>query len=235
MNRSVVLATAVAVPALLLSACSSSTEETAAASGTSITVNSSDTACTLSSTNGPAGSYVFDVTNSGEQITEVYVYGEDNKDFTKVVSEVENIGPGVTRSMSADLSAGTYEIACKPGQTGTGIRSTLTVTGDGAAPTASASAKQYRELSFGITAKDTLSGMEGASATVGESIEFAVLNSGKDARIFEVKRPDGTVAGEVEIPAGKEADLYVDVTVAGNWLLIVEGGKNETETTFPVK
>ena len=48
---------------------------------------------------------------------------------TTVVAEVENIGPGTSRDMTADLAPGTYEIACKPGQTGDGIRAQLTVTG----------------------------------------------------------------------------------------------------------
>jgi len=90
-------------------------------------VNSTDTTCDISTNSVPAGATAFDVTNTGSKITEVYVYGKSGDAYTTVVSEVENIGPGTSRTMNATLAAGTYEIACKPGQTGDGIRSTLTV------------------------------------------------------------------------------------------------------------
>ncbi len=75
----------------------------------------------------PAGATAFDVTNTGGKITEVYVYGKSGDAFTTIVSEVENIGPGTSRTMNATLAAGSYEIACKPGQTGDGIHTALTV------------------------------------------------------------------------------------------------------------
>lgn len=75
----------------------------------------------------PAGPTTFEVTNTGSSVTEVYVYGEENGEYTKVISEVENIGPGTSRDMAVDLASGTYEIACKPGQTGDGIRTEFTV------------------------------------------------------------------------------------------------------------
>lgn len=235
MNRSTMVATALVLPALFLAACSTEDAGSSTSGATSISVNASDSGCVLSTSSADAGGFVFDVTNNGNEITEVYVYGETNSEFTKVVSEVENIGPGVSRSMTADLTAGTYEVACKPGQTGSGIRTTLTVNGSQAAPSATASAQQYREIPLTITSKDSISGLTGISAIVGESIEFAVVNSSNEPRIFEVKKPDGTVAGEVEIPAGKAGDLYIDTNVAGNWLVIVEGGPAETEQVFSVK
>ena len=48
------------------------------------------------------------------------------------MGEVENIAPGLSRELHVELPAGTYETACKPGMIGDGIRSALTVTGDGA-------------------------------------------------------------------------------------------------------
>jgi iron uptake system component EfeO len=149
-----------------------------------------------------------------------------------VVAEVENIGPGISRDMSADLAPGTYEVACKPGQTGDGIRAPLTVTGDASAATAAAAAA--REITLGIDASDALSGTEGQSASVGETVEFVVTNEAAAERVFEVKRPDGSVAGETEIAAGATGELTVDTGVAGDWLLIVEGGATETETVFTV-
>ncbi|MBJ7453891.1 MAG: peptidase M75, partial [Blastococcus sp.] len=49
-----------------------------------------------------------------------------------VMAEVENIAPGLSRPLLVELPAGEYEIACKPGMTGDGIRNPLTVTGESA-------------------------------------------------------------------------------------------------------
>ena len=141
-----------------------------------------------------------------------------------------------SRDMTADLGHGTYEVACKPGQTGDGVRATLTVTGDADA-TASASASASgtpREIALVIETDDQLAGATDSLGATGERIEFAVTNSGTTSRVFEVKRPDGSVAGEVDIDAGQGASLSIDLTVAGNWLLIVEGGATETETIATV-
>ena len=119
-----------AIPAL--AACSSSGSTSASssptASGSTVTVTSTDNTCDISTKNVKPGQTTFAVSNKGSQVTEVYVYGKEGDSYSKVVSEVENIGPGTSRDMTADLAAGTYEIACKPGQSGNGIRVMLTVT-----------------------------------------------------------------------------------------------------------
>ena len=69
----------------------------------------------------------------------------------RVMGEVENIGPGLTRELHVELPAGTYETACKPGMIGKGIRGAFTVTGAAAPldrrrrswPTATASYQRY--------------------------------------------------------------------------------------------
>jgi iron uptake system component EfeO len=105
--------------ALGLAACSSDE-----AGGDAIAVTSSNTECRVAETNLGAGKHRFQVENTGNTATEVYIYAPGDK----VVTEKENIGPGTKASFSATLNAGTYELACKPGQTGNGIRQTLTVT-----------------------------------------------------------------------------------------------------------
>ena len=119
-----------AIPAI--AACSSSgstsTSASPSASDSTITVSSTDNTCDVSTKDVKAGQTTFAVTNKGSQVTEVYVYGKEGDSYSKVVSEVENIGPGTSRDMTADLAAGSYEIACKPGQSGNGIRVALTVT-----------------------------------------------------------------------------------------------------------
>jgi iron uptake system component EfeO len=60
----------------------------------------------------------------------------------RVMGEVENIVPGLSRDMLLELPAGTYETACKPGMIGKGIRGPLKVTGDTAPLTDNAKLKQ---------------------------------------------------------------------------------------------
>jgi iron uptake system component EfeO len=128
----------------LLAACSS--QPTA---GGAITVAATDSACTLSSTTAPAGAVAFKVTNSGEQVTEFYVFDEAG---TRIVSEVENITPGLTRELVVELPGGTYTTACVPGGTGDGLRGTFTTTGVAAsasgatAAALTAAVDDYREF-----------------------------------------------------------------------------------------
>ncbi|GDY29889.1 iron uptake system protein EfeO [Gandjariella thermophila] len=107
-----------------LSACGGKEASTAGAGA--ITVEASDDACKLSATSAPAGNVTFDVTNKGTKVTEFYLYGQADK----VIGEVENIGPGLSRKLTVQVpAAGKYTTACKPGMTGDGIRGDFTVTG----------------------------------------------------------------------------------------------------------
>lgn len=114
-------AAVVAVPLALLAACS---EERKADSSATVRVNATDTECALAHTEAQAGTITFEVTNRGSKVTEFYLYGAGNK----VVGEVEDIGPGTTRKLTVQVSAGgSYTAACKPGMTGDGIRTGFTV------------------------------------------------------------------------------------------------------------
>jgi iron uptake system component EfeO len=102
----------------LLAGCSADP----AASADAVTIESSADACTVSETDLPSGSTTFSITNTGDDVTEVYVYDGD-----RVVTEKEDIGPGTSADMTVDLEAGDYEVACKPGMVGDGIRTPITV------------------------------------------------------------------------------------------------------------
>jgi len=65
------------------------------------------------------------VTNTGSQVTEFYLLGEDG---LRIVAEVENIGPQNTAPLTVNAPAGDYVTACKPGMKGEGIRADFTVT-----------------------------------------------------------------------------------------------------------
>jgi iron uptake system component EfeO len=93
-----------------------------------IPVAASDDACDVQATELEAGTHEFEVTNAGSKVTEFYVYAEGDR----VMAEVENIAPGLSRPLLVELPAGEYETACKPGMIGDGIRNPLTVTGQAA-------------------------------------------------------------------------------------------------------
>jgi iron uptake system component EfeO len=128
-RRLPLLATAV-LAALTAAACSSGSGSGAGAAGSSasdtVAVASTDDACDVAESELPAGTHSFEVTNRGSQVTEFYVYAEGDR----VMGEVENIAPGLTRQLLVELPAGDYEATCKPGMVGDGIRSALTVAGD---------------------------------------------------------------------------------------------------------
>ena len=93
-------------------------------------VRSTDDACEVSSSEAPSGNVVFEVTNDGSQVTEFYVLAEDG---LRIIGEVENVGPGISRNLVVQAGPGSYFTACKPGMVGDGIRSAFTVTDSGVA------------------------------------------------------------------------------------------------------
>ncbi|MEV4706589.1 iron uptake system protein EfeO [Actinoplanes sp. NPDC049316] len=113
-----------------LAACGSDDGGSAAgtAAGGPITVKATDTACEVAKNTADAGTSVFTITNGGNKVTEFYVYAAGDR----VMGEVENIAPGLTRELHVELPAGTYETACKPGMIGKGIRAAFTVSGSSA-------------------------------------------------------------------------------------------------------
>lgn len=122
MPRVVVLAAVVALPLTGVAACGSASGDGAT---DAIAVTATDDSCEVAKTDLAAGTHTFAISNEGQQVTEVYVFAPGDK----VVTERENIGPGTKTELSVELKQGTYEIACKPGMTGDGIRQRITVSG----------------------------------------------------------------------------------------------------------
>ena len=94
-----------------------------------LTVQATDTACTLSAPEAPSGKVTFSVTNGGAMVTEFYLLASDG---LRIVGEVENIGPGLTRDLVLTAAPGSYFTACKPGMVGDGIRAPFAVSDSGA-------------------------------------------------------------------------------------------------------
>ncbi len=223
-----VLAAAALVSAAGLTACSSS-----AAGGDAIALTATDSSCEAASTELPAGHHTFAITNKGSKVTEVYVYAPAaDGAFTKIVTEKENIGPGTSYDLTVSLDEGTYEIACKPGQKGDGIRQQVTVTGEGGGGSEDEEAYD-REIE--LTVDDGgLSGLDPATADSGEKIEFKLQNDTDGTRTLEVVAPDGDVAAEFDVPASEEGEAVVELAEDGDWTVKVEGGSSDVEQTLTV-
>jgi iron uptake system component EfeO len=132
--RTLILASSCAVIGMpLLAGCTDNTKTqspgaAASANPRALTVQSTDAECKLSATSAPSGTLTFAVTNGGSKVTEFYLYGEDGK---RIVGEVENIGPGITRELVLKVEPGNYITACKPGMAGDGIRAPFSVSDSG--------------------------------------------------------------------------------------------------------
>jgi iron uptake system component EfeO len=124
-SRAAVLAAAAAA----LAACTSTAPATgdAAGGGGPIAVTAGDDSCAVAAAEAPAGTITFSVRNTGSKVTEFYLYGTGDR----IMGEVENIGPGLTRDLIVEVpDGGAYTTACKPGMVGDGIRAPFTVTGE---------------------------------------------------------------------------------------------------------
>lgn len=122
--------TAAVTTAAALTAVTGCTQKSNADGGDgAISVTATDSQCDVSKKQVPAGHLELAIENKGSKVTEVYILFPDDR----VVAERENIGPGTKQKVTAEVKAGTYQIACKPGMKGKGIRQTLKVTGSGAA------------------------------------------------------------------------------------------------------
>ncbi len=128
------ISTAVLASAAVLAGCTSTAPAPAAPAGESaapdaggpITVRAADDACEVGASEAAAGKITFSINNTGNKVTEFYLYGTGDR----IMGEVENIGPGLTRQLIVEVpDGGAYTTACKPGMVGDGIRSPFTVTG----------------------------------------------------------------------------------------------------------
>ena len=175
MRRALVLPFLVVL--LGLAACSS--DDTKGA----IDVAATNDKCDVAKTDLPAGKSTFAVKNDGDDVTEVYVYADGDE----VKGEVENIGPGTSRNLTVDLTRGEYEVACKPGMKGDGIRTGITVTGAGG----TATAKPTKTVT--IEAMDySYGGLAGMTLAKGETVEFRLHNEAPEEKHeLEIFGPDG--------------------------------------------
>ena len=114
-------ATLAAIGAFSLSACvPNSTDDSKA-----IAVSAKDAQCKVASASAPAGVVTFTVTNDGKDVTEFEIVANDG---LRIISELENLGPGITRDLVVRIPEGSYLATCKPGMVGDGVVTPFTVT-----------------------------------------------------------------------------------------------------------
>ncbi|MBO4164808.1 MULTISPECIES: iron uptake system protein EfeO [Micromonospora] len=127
-TRFLALAAVGALAVTGVTACGGKDEQQDGAAANTVKVKATDSVCEVDVTELDAGQATFTVTNSGSKVNEFYVYAAGDR----VMGEVENIAPGLSRELRVELPAGTYETACKPGMSGRGIRGALKVSGTAA-------------------------------------------------------------------------------------------------------
>jgi uncharacterized cupredoxin-like copper-binding protein len=170
-----------------------------------VALTATDTSCRPATTDVKAGTVRFAVKNAGRETTEVYVYAAGDK----IMGEQENIGPGTTRTLEANLRAGHYQLACKPGQKGAGVRTDIHVTGPGGGGTAGRPVE--------VEARDfTFAGLDAFRPRAGETITFELQNTGAAQHEMEINGPDGAHVGEVTpINAGETGKATVKLKARG--------------------
>jgi iron uptake system component EfeO len=124
-TKPLLITASAAISLLALTGC---VANSSADSAGAITVDSSADDCSVSASTATSGTLTFSVTNSGDQVTEFYLLADDG---LRIVGEVENVGPGISRDLVVQAQPGDYFTVCKPGMVGDGIgKSAFTVSGD---------------------------------------------------------------------------------------------------------
>lgn len=126
MRKPVTAVLCLTTAALALAGCGL-TQSNSAGDG-KIAVTSTDDGCNVSAAEAPSGNLSFAVKNDGSKVSEFYLYGSDG---LRIVGEIENIGPGLSRDLVVTAGPGSYITSCRPGMKGEGIRSDFKVTDSG--------------------------------------------------------------------------------------------------------
>lgn len=106
----------VLVVTISLGACSSKKYDS------TLAVTSDAKKCEVTSSPIKPGKVELKVTNDDSKVTEVYVLQNE-----KIIDELEDVGPGQTRSSSIELEEGSFSVKCKPGMKGDGIKDNFEV------------------------------------------------------------------------------------------------------------
>ena len=176
------IATAVALVMLAATACGRTGGEP------TVEVRSTASACTTDTARIDAGPTTFRVVNAGARVTELYI----RRPSGEVVGEVENVGPGTSRTLSVALAPGRYDVVCKPGQTGSGITQAITVRGRLAETTTIPGQPAIQLVARGYRYIGTVDGLH-----AGDRVRLSLRNDDPMDHELELFGPDGTKLGEI--------------------------------------
>ncbi|MGW9023301.1 iron uptake system protein EfeO [Streptomyces sp. NPDC055722] len=204
--RAVRLSVATAAAAAALSVVTGCTQKSAAQdSDHLIQVTATDSKCEVSKKEFPAGHVELAVENKGAKVTEVYLLFPDDR----IVAERENIGPGTKQTVTAEVKAGDYRVACKPGMKGKGIRQDLTATGGAAAkrnPKLDAAVAAYRAYAQD-QADETLPRVETFAKAIKDGDVEAAKKAYAPSRIgWERTEPVAESFGDIDPKVDTRAD-----------------------------
>ncbi|MFB6950681.1 iron uptake system protein EfeO [Streptomyces niveus] len=212
------LVTALAAVAALTTVTACAEKSDAGGDG-AIEVIATDTSCEVSKKEFPAGHLQLAVENKGSKVTEVYVLFPDDR----IVTERENIGAGTKANITAEIKAGDYEIACKPGMRGKGIRQQVKATGGGKTvqrdPALDAAVAAYRQYT-----------LEQAEETLPKAKVFAQAVKAGDIEAAKRAYADSRIGWERTEPVAEsfgDIDPKVDLRADG----LEEGQDPETDWT----
>ncbi|MFD8032107.1 iron uptake system protein EfeO [Streptomyces sp. NPDC059717] len=203
--RAVRLTVTAAATVAALTAITACTAKSDAKDGDAIQVTAADSKCDTSAKSTPAGQVTLQIENKGSRATEVEILFPDDR----IVSEKENIGPGTKYTLTAEVKAGSYEIACRPGMKGHGIRQKLTVTGGSAAernPKLDKAVADYRQYAQD-QADETLPRVETFAKAVKDGDLEAAKKAYATSRIgWERTEPVAESFGDIDPKVDTRAD-----------------------------
>ncbi|MFD7228924.1 iron uptake system protein EfeO [Streptomyces sp. NPDC059881] len=181
-----------------------------------IAVTAKDDSCEVSKKEFPAGHVQLDIENKGSKVTEVYILFPDDR----IVTERENIGPGTKANLTAEVKAGDYEIACKPGMKGDGIRQQVKATGGNAAkrsPEMDEAVAQYRTY-VQQQADETLPKVKVFTDAVRAGDIEAAKKAYADSRIgWERTEPVAESFGDIDPKVDLREDGVADLKPGEKW------------------
>ncbi|MEV1051493.1 iron uptake system protein EfeO [Streptomyces sp. NPDC049887] len=208
--------TAVAALSALTAVTGCAEKSDAGDGGGAIAVTAKDDSCEVSAKEFPAGHVRLDIENKGSKVTEVYILFPDDR----IVTERENIGPGTKASLTAEVKAGDYEIACKPGMRGDGIRRQVKATGGTVAkrsPEMDAAVAAYRTYAQ-QQADETLPKAKVFTDAVRAGDVEAAKKAYADSRIgWERTEPVAESFGDIDPKVDLREDGVADLEPGEKW------------------
>lgn len=195
----------VAVAAMLLTGCTDNTKTNAAAASSSdgvITVSESETECKVGAAEAPSGQVTFRITNTGSKVNEFELLAADG---LRILGELENIGPGVTRDLQMQVEPGDYQVACVPGMIGAGTRLPFKISDSGAKVEVSADRAQLQKDA--VTGYTSYVKAQSAQLLTGTQEFVKAFKAGDEAKAKELYAKTRTHFERIEPVAESFGDL----------------------------